>query len=93
MQYKFIALAPLLVVVASATFAAGPDDANQKPGVRGTVSHCDTAGAQDLVFNAACGTAQNPVQVAVETTEQKVRLRPTQAKRITRMPWQTGIFQ
>lgn len=93
MQYKLIAIAPLLAVVASAAFAAGPDDANQKPGLRESASHCDSGATQDLVFNARCGAAQRPVQVAVETVEQKVRLRPTQAKRITQMPWQTGIFQ
>ena len=93
MQYKLIAIAPLLAVVASAAFAAGPEDTNLKPGQHEAASHCDAGATQDLVFNARCGAGQRPVRVAVKTLEQKTRLQPTQAKRITQLPWQTGIFQ
>lgn len=93
MQYKLIGLAPLLVVMASTAFAAGPDETTKNQQPRTVSSHCDTSGAQDLVFNAACDQTQKPVRVAVETTQPKARLRSANAKRITRMPWQTGIFQ
>lgn len=93
MQYRLIGLAPLLAVMASTAFAAGPDDILQNPQPRTASSHCDTNGAQDLVFNAACNSAQKPVRVVAEIVQPKARLRPANAKRITRMPWQTGIFQ
>ena len=93
MPYKLIGLAPLLAMAASAAFAAGPDDTQANLRLTKAAAHCDTSGTQDLVFNAACAPAQRAVRVAVETTEPKVRLRAPQAKRITQMPWQTGIFQ
>lgn len=79
--------------MATTAFAAGPDDTIKNPQPRTASSHCDTRGAQDLVFNAACTPTQKPVRVVAETLQPKARLRPANAKRITRMPWQTGIFQ
>lgn len=93
MQYKLIGLAPLFAVVASVAFAAGPDDSHQTPLQEKSTDHCDRSGAQDLVFGAACGPVQRSVRVAAKSAEPKARLPAPQVKRITRMPWQTGIFQ
>ena len=93
MQYKLIGLVPLLAVVASAAFAAGPDDNNQATRLGKSLAHCDSSGNQDLVFNARCGSAQKPVQVAAEVNLRKPRTAEQKAKKITRMPWQIGIYQ
>jgi hypothetical protein len=92
MQYKFLALAPVLAVIASSAFAAGPDENTQQPAADATAARCQTAGAQDLAFSAACAKMQKPLRVAVDRLP-KVQARPANAKRITRMPWQIGVFQ
>lgn len=93
MQYKLIGLVPLLAVMASAAFAAGPEDNVQTTRQGKAVAHCDSTGAQGLVFNSACGAVQKPVQVAAEANPRKARMIAQKTKKITRMPWQTGIFQ
>ena len=91
MRNKILGLAPLLAIAASAAFAAGPDDTAQNPRTREMATLCAAAKA-GLVFNAACDATQKPVRVRVDAPERK-RQRPPNAKRITRMPWQIGIFQ
>jgi hypothetical protein len=93
MQSKFLTLAPLLVVMAGTAFADGADDKTQAPPSREMAVLCaDTGTGTDLVLNAACKNVRKPLRVAVGSAEPKLRRHP-HAKRITRMPWQIGIFQ
>ncbi len=93
MKYKFLALAPLLAVVASTAFAAGPDDSVQQPQLRQISARCDTNAGLTALFNPACDGTQTAVPVSAEVVLPKAKLRTVKAKRITQMPWQIGIFQ
>jgi hypothetical protein len=93
MQYKHLYLAPILALVASTAFAQAKGEPFQMPRSQAVQVRCNVDADQSVILPVGCNRSQTAVRVAEKIAPIRSRKAVVQVKRITRMPWQIGIFQ
>lgn len=93
MQFKHIVLVPVFVVMASAAVAAGADENTKINGLTLVDARCARADDLATLFLPPCDQPSDVQRAASVLKPLKADRNGTQARKLTKMPWQIGIFQ
>ena len=93
MQFRQFGIVPVFVLLATSAFAAGSDENANNNGLVLVDARCASADDLATIFMPPCGNDQTGQRVATMAKPLKADRTAVRAKKLTKMPWQIGIFQ